>query len=160
MTSSVQVPCATLHDVINYLVEKTDGVLIPLIIEEQYEKNICTCNHGDICALSSHSLCLFPSFCLFFFSLTSYLNKVPFTKHMLLPKGLHDQWLGFFFVCFLQLLFALMMKMERRAFSRPHRTLSHQLFPLNQVLCLLIEKQTSPASELLTLLARPVSRCH
>ncbi|XP_030288995.1 signal-transducing adaptor protein 1-like [Sparus aurata] len=34
------VPCATLHDVINYLVEKTDGVLIPLIIEEQYEKNI------------------------------------------------------------------------------------------------------------------------
>ncbi|XP_036970118.1 signal-transducing adaptor protein 1-like [Acanthopagrus latus] len=34
------VPCATLHDVIDYLVEKTDGVLIPLIIEEQYEKNI------------------------------------------------------------------------------------------------------------------------
>ncbi|XP_071343522.1 signal-transducing adaptor protein 1-like [Trachinotus anak] len=34
------VPCATLHDVITYLVEKTDGVLIPLIIEEHYEKNI------------------------------------------------------------------------------------------------------------------------
>uniref|UniRef100_A0A8C9WZA0 Signal transducing adaptor family member 2b n=1 Tax=Sander lucioperca TaxID=283035 RepID=A0A8C9WZA0_SANLU len=34
------VPCATLHDVINYLVEKTDGVLIPLIIEGAYEKNI------------------------------------------------------------------------------------------------------------------------
>ncbi|XP_076582363.1 signal-transducing adaptor protein 1-like [Chaetodon auriga] len=34
------VPCATLHDVINYLVERTDGVLIPLIIEETYEKNI------------------------------------------------------------------------------------------------------------------------
>ncbi|XP_056234509.1 signal-transducing adaptor protein 2-like [Seriola aureovittata] len=34
------VPCTTLHDVINYLVEKTDGVLIPLIIEEPYEKNI------------------------------------------------------------------------------------------------------------------------
>ncbi|XP_042369544.1 signal-transducing adaptor protein 2-like, partial [Plectropomus leopardus] len=34
------VPCATLRDVINYLVEKTDRVLIPLIIEEQYEKNI------------------------------------------------------------------------------------------------------------------------
>uniref|UniRef100_A0A8C9X490 Signal transducing adaptor family member 2b n=1 Tax=Sander lucioperca TaxID=283035 RepID=A0A8C9X490_SANLU len=39
---SVQVPCATLHDVINYLVEKTDGVLIPLIIEGAYEKNIST----------------------------------------------------------------------------------------------------------------------
>lgn len=39
---SVQIPCATLRDVINYLVEKTDGVLVPLIIEEAYEKNICT----------------------------------------------------------------------------------------------------------------------
>ncbi|XP_044056712.1 signal-transducing adaptor protein 1-like isoform X2 [Siniperca chuatsi] len=34
------VPCATLCDAINYLVEKTDGVLIPLIIEEKYETNI------------------------------------------------------------------------------------------------------------------------
>ncbi|XP_018525698.1 signal-transducing adaptor protein 2 [Lates calcarifer] len=34
------IPCATLRDVINYLVEKTDGVLVPLIIEEAYEKNI------------------------------------------------------------------------------------------------------------------------
>ncbi|XP_034736368.1 signal-transducing adaptor protein 2-like isoform X2 [Etheostoma cragini] len=34
------VPCTTLHDVVNYLVEKTDGVLIPLIIEEAYDKNI------------------------------------------------------------------------------------------------------------------------
>ncbi|XP_053178528.1 signal-transducing adaptor protein 2-like [Scomber japonicus] len=34
------VPCTTLHDVINYLVEKTDRVLIPLILEEAYEKNI------------------------------------------------------------------------------------------------------------------------
>ncbi|KAK1897242.1 Signal-transducing adaptor protein 2 [Dissostichus eleginoides] len=34
------IPCATLHDVINYLVETTDGVLIPLIIEEAYEKRI------------------------------------------------------------------------------------------------------------------------
>ncbi|XP_051232439.1 signal-transducing adaptor protein 1 isoform X1 [Dicentrarchus labrax] len=32
--------CPTLHDVINYLVENTDRVLIPLIIEEAYEKNI------------------------------------------------------------------------------------------------------------------------
>ncbi|XP_070688417.1 signal-transducing adaptor protein 1-like [Pempheris klunzingeri] len=34
------IPCATLHDVINYIVEKTDGVLIPLIMEESYDKNI------------------------------------------------------------------------------------------------------------------------
>ncbi|KAK5870018.1 hypothetical protein PBY51_024684 [Eleginops maclovinus] len=34
------VPCATLHDVVNYLVEKTDRVLIPLSIEEAYDKNI------------------------------------------------------------------------------------------------------------------------
>nr|XP_046248010.1 signal-transducing adaptor protein 1-like [Scatophagus argus] len=32
--------CATLHDVIKYLVENTGGVLIPLIMEEAYEKNI------------------------------------------------------------------------------------------------------------------------
>ncbi|XP_076009552.1 signal-transducing adaptor protein 1-like isoform X2 [Genypterus blacodes] len=36
----VPVPCATLHDVITYLVEKTDKVLIPLIMEGPYEKNI------------------------------------------------------------------------------------------------------------------------
>ncbi|KAM6939324.1 signal-transducing adaptor protein 1-like [Lycodopsis pacificus] len=36
----VPVPCATLHDVINYIVENTDGVLTPLITEELYEKNI------------------------------------------------------------------------------------------------------------------------
>lgn len=41
----MQVPCATLHEVINYLVEKTEGVLIPLIMEEPYEKNICMCNY-------------------------------------------------------------------------------------------------------------------
>ncbi|KAM8874344.1 signal-transducing adaptor protein 1-like [Spinachia spinachia] len=32
--------CATLHGVIDYLVEKTDKVLTPLIFEETYEKNI------------------------------------------------------------------------------------------------------------------------
>ncbi|XP_067370149.1 signal-transducing adaptor protein 1-like isoform X2 [Channa argus] len=32
--------CATLQDVINYLVEKTDGSLTPLITEERYEKSI------------------------------------------------------------------------------------------------------------------------
>lgn len=32
--------CATLHDVINFLVEKTAGVLIPLAFEEAYEKSI------------------------------------------------------------------------------------------------------------------------
>ncbi|KAI3368316.1 hypothetical protein L3Q82_008023 [Scortum barcoo] len=41
------VPCATLHDVINYLVEKTQGVLIPLITEEQYEKNITFIRSDD-----------------------------------------------------------------------------------------------------------------
>ncbi|XP_041791318.1 signal-transducing adaptor protein 1-like isoform X2 [Chelmon rostratus] len=41
------VPCATLHDVINYLVEKTDRVLIPLIIEETYEKNISFIRSDD-----------------------------------------------------------------------------------------------------------------
>lgn len=48
-----QVHCTTLHDVINHFVEQTDGVLIPLIIEEPYEKTICmsfrfhifTCTH-------------------------------------------------------------------------------------------------------------------
>lgn len=34
------IPCATLHDVVSYLVENTDGVLIPLIIEEPYDKSI------------------------------------------------------------------------------------------------------------------------
>ncbi|XP_041862994.1 signal-transducing adaptor protein 1-like isoform X2 [Melanotaenia boesemani] len=34
------VPCATLHDVIAYLVEKTGGNLIPLIMEGSYEKTI------------------------------------------------------------------------------------------------------------------------
>ncbi|XP_029938783.1 signal-transducing adaptor protein 1-like [Salarias fasciatus] len=34
------VDCATLHDVITYLVNKTDGVLIPLILEDQYDKKI------------------------------------------------------------------------------------------------------------------------
>ncbi|XP_029004051.1 signal-transducing adaptor protein 1-like isoform X2 [Betta splendens] len=32
--------CATLHDVISYLVENTGGVLKPLIIEDTYEKNL------------------------------------------------------------------------------------------------------------------------
>ncbi|KAF7665238.1 hypothetical protein LDENG_00149450 [Lucifuga dentata] len=36
----VPVPCTTLHDVITYLLEKTDRVLIPLIMEEQYDKKI------------------------------------------------------------------------------------------------------------------------
>lgn len=37
----VQVPCATLHDVITVLVEKTEGMLVPLIFEEAYDKRIC-----------------------------------------------------------------------------------------------------------------------
>lgn len=38
---SVQVTCDTLHDMISYLVTSTDGVLIPLIIEQPYEKKLC-----------------------------------------------------------------------------------------------------------------------
>ncbi|MCJ8734630.1 hypothetical protein PDJAM_G00237520 [Pangasius djambal] len=34
------VPCPTLHDVINYLIEKTGGVFKPLILEQTYEKSI------------------------------------------------------------------------------------------------------------------------
>ncbi|TMS20496.1 Signal-transducing adaptor protein 2 [Larimichthys crocea] len=41
------VPCATLHDVVNYLVERTDGFLIPLIMEEYYEKNISYIRSDD-----------------------------------------------------------------------------------------------------------------
>ncbi|CAM4717605.1 unnamed protein product [Leuciscus chuanchicus] len=33
------ITCATLHDVITYLVEKAGGVLVPLVIEEHYEQN-------------------------------------------------------------------------------------------------------------------------
>ncbi|XP_039908857.1 signal-transducing adaptor protein 1-like isoform X1 [Simochromis diagramma] len=35
-----KVTCDTLHDMISYLVTSTDGVLIPLIIEEPYEKKL------------------------------------------------------------------------------------------------------------------------
>ncbi|KAM3876139.1 signal-transducing adaptor protein 1-like [Diretmus argenteus] len=34
------IPCDTLHDVINFLVEKTGGVLTPFIMEGSYENNI------------------------------------------------------------------------------------------------------------------------
>lgn len=37
-----QVHLDTLHDVIAYMVEKTEGYLIPLDMEGQYDKNICT----------------------------------------------------------------------------------------------------------------------
>ncbi|KAG1973550.1 signal-transducing adaptor protein [Pimephales promelas] len=33
------ITCATLHDVVTYVVDKADGVLVPLVIEEHYEKN-------------------------------------------------------------------------------------------------------------------------
>ncbi|XP_077080283.1 signal-transducing adaptor protein 2b isoform X1 [Siphateles boraxobius] len=33
------ITCATLHEVVAYLVEKAGGVLVPLLIEEHYEKN-------------------------------------------------------------------------------------------------------------------------
>uniref|UniRef100_A0A671R1C9 Signal-transducing adaptor protein 1-like n=1 Tax=Sinocyclocheilus anshuiensis TaxID=1608454 RepID=A0A671R1C9_9TELE len=34
------ITCETLHDVVNCLLEKTNGVLVPLLMEEHYEKNI------------------------------------------------------------------------------------------------------------------------
>uniref|UniRef100_H3D6M4 PH domain-containing protein n=1 Tax=Tetraodon nigroviridis TaxID=99883 RepID=H3D6M4_TETNG len=34
------VPCATLHDVVTFLVDKTEGALAPLVLEEAYEKSI------------------------------------------------------------------------------------------------------------------------
>ncbi|XP_060934883.1 signal-transducing adaptor protein 1-like [Limanda limanda] len=37
---NIPVHCDTLRDVIDYLVESTDRALVPLIVEEQYEKNI------------------------------------------------------------------------------------------------------------------------
>jgi len=37
--TNTQITCATLHDVVTYVVDKADGVLVPLVIEEHYEKN-------------------------------------------------------------------------------------------------------------------------
>ncbi|XP_034021201.1 signal-transducing adaptor protein 2-like isoform X2 [Thalassophryne amazonica] len=37
----IPVSCNTLNNVINYFVEKTEGVLVPLIIDGTYDKNIC-----------------------------------------------------------------------------------------------------------------------
>lgn len=36
----MQIPCATLHEVIDALVEKTAGTLQPFLLEEPYEENI------------------------------------------------------------------------------------------------------------------------
>lgn len=72
----MQVPCATLHDVVNYLVEKTEGVLIPLIIEEPYEKNICT-------QILFHSIYL----SLFLPLSFSCVIIIPNTKHKHLPNA-------------------------------------------------------------------------
>lgn len=46
----LQIPCPTLHDVINALVEKTAGTLQPFLLEEPYEENISmsgTCTHSE-----------------------------------------------------------------------------------------------------------------
>ncbi|XP_020795703.1 signal-transducing adaptor protein 1-like isoform X2 [Boleophthalmus pectinirostris] len=34
------IPCETLHDVINFFIHKTDGLLAPLVLEETYERSI------------------------------------------------------------------------------------------------------------------------
>lgn len=39
-----QIPCPTLHDVINALVDKTAGTLQPFLLEEPYEENISMSN--------------------------------------------------------------------------------------------------------------------
>lgn len=36
----LQIPCATLHEVIDALVDKTAGTLQPFLLEEPYEENI------------------------------------------------------------------------------------------------------------------------
>ncbi|XP_026061449.1 signal-transducing adaptor protein 2 isoform X4 [Carassius auratus] len=41
------IPCPTLHDVINALVEKTAGTLQPFILEEPYEENITFVSSND-----------------------------------------------------------------------------------------------------------------
>lgn len=51
----MQVPCASLHDVIYYLMEKTDKVLTPLNMEGPYERNISTCKHPFV-KISLYSL--------------------------------------------------------------------------------------------------------
>lgn len=61
---SVQVPCATLHDVISFLVDKTEGVLIPLIIEEAYEKSICTHRPASLACCGTRARLLIGSICL------------------------------------------------------------------------------------------------
>lgn len=68
-----QIPCATLHDVVSYLVENTDGVLIPLIIEEPYDKSICMCKpylaHAPFTLPIDFQVCAraHPYFCIFYF---------------------------------------------------------------------------------------------
>ncbi|KAI1883181.1 hypothetical protein AGOR_G00242570 [Albula goreensis] len=41
------IPCATLHDVINCLLEKTSGTLHPFLLEEPYEENIAYVKSND-----------------------------------------------------------------------------------------------------------------
>ncbi|KAG7488221.1 hypothetical protein MATL_G00030190 [Megalops atlanticus] len=41
------IPCATLHDVVNCLVEKTSGTLKPFILEEPYDENITFVQSND-----------------------------------------------------------------------------------------------------------------
>lgn len=41
------IPCATIHDVIGFLVERTSGALRPLILEESYDENITFVQSDD-----------------------------------------------------------------------------------------------------------------
>lgn len=58
---------------VSYLVENTDGVLIPLIIEEPYDKSICMCKpclaHAPFTLPIDFQVCAraHPYFCIFYF---------------------------------------------------------------------------------------------
>ena len=63
--SSFQIPCATLHEVIDALVEKTAGTLQPFLLEEPYEENISEAHFTSPAFLSfSHHKSISPTILL------------------------------------------------------------------------------------------------
>lgn len=61
--------CVTLQDAINYLVDRTEGVMTPLILEEEYEENICTYSNVQTQSPINNNHFLLVFFLLFFFLL-------------------------------------------------------------------------------------------
>ncbi|CAG5864656.1 unnamed protein product [Menidia menidia] len=52
------VPCATLHQVVTFMVESTKGSLVPLNMEEPYEKSISECSRPHVvfpCSPNTHT---------------------------------------------------------------------------------------------------------